>query len=39
MSEPSGLQIMQENMAALESGEEAPHNDDTVYEEDESGGG
>jgi len=33
MSEPSGLQIMQENMAALESGEEAPHNDDTVYEE------
>lgn len=36
MSEPSGLQIMQENIAALESGEEAPHNEGTVYEEAES---
>lgn len=33
MSEPSGLQIMQENIAALESGDDAPHTEETVYEE------
>lgn len=33
MSEPSGLQIMQENMAAAEAGEDMPHEEDTVYGE------
>jgi len=33
MAAPDGLQIMQENMAALEAGEDAPHNEDTVYDE------
>lgn len=35
MSQPDGLQIMQENMAALEAGSDLPHDESTEYEPDE----